>query len=91
MIFIPIWITNFLLLGTCWLSGYQLVQLRRTNPILTIQFAMVVFCLPMAAIIARYNKMMNPWLSLAFFLIAVINLTVMLRQHRLLPPKRRLE
>jgi hypothetical protein len=90
MFFVPIWITNFLLLGTCWLSGYQLVQLRRANPIPTIQFFMVLFSLLMVVLAALYNKV-NPWLSLAFFLIAVTNLTVMIRRHRLLPPRKPLQ
>jgi hypothetical protein len=90
MIFAPIWITNFLLLGTCWLAGYQLMRLRRTNPIPTIQFAMVLFCLLLVMPVARYNRV-NPWLSLAFLLIALINLTVTIRQHRMLPPKKPLE
>jgi Ca2+/Na+ antiporter len=90
MIFIPAWITNILLLGTCWLSGYQLSQLQRANPIPTLQFPMVLFCLLTVWMVALYNRV-NPWLSLAFFLIAVINLTVMVRQHRMLPPKKPLE
>jgi c-di-AMP phosphodiesterase-like protein len=90
MIFIPTWTSNFLLLGVCWLSGYQLVQLQRANPILTIQFGMVVFGLLMVLIITLYNKH-NPWLSLVFFLIAITCLLVMLRQHRMLPPKKPLQ
>jgi tetrahydromethanopterin S-methyltransferase subunit E len=90
MIFIPTWTSNFLLLGVCWLSGYQLVQLRRANPIPTIQFGMIVFCLLVVTIITLKNKH-NPWLSLVFFLIGVTCLLVMLRQHRMLPPRRRLE
>jgi Flp pilus assembly protein TadB len=90
MIFIPVWITNFLLLGTCWLSGYQIVQLQRKNPIPTVQFPMVLFCLLAVWIVVRYNRV-NPWLSLTFFLIAIACLLVMLRQHRMLPPRRRLE
>ncbi|WP_158930289.1 hypothetical protein [Acidisphaera sp. S103] len=87
MIFVPAWITNFLLLGNCWLSGYQLVQLRRANPIPTVQFMMVLFCLVMVLLVALYNRL-NPWLSLAFLLIAVINLTITMRQQRMLPPRK---
>ncbi len=90
MFFIPIWITNFLLMGTAWLAGYQLVQMKRANPVLNIQFIAVVFCLLMMLIVALYNKT-NPWLSLAFLLIAVGTLTVMIRQHRLLPPRKPFE
>jgi tetrahydromethanopterin S-methyltransferase subunit E len=90
MIFIPTWTSNFLFLGTCWLSGYQIVQLKLANPIPTIQFGMVVFCLLMVLITTLKNKH-DPWLSLVFFLIAIACLLVMLRQQRLLPPRRRLE
>ena len=90
MFFIPTWITNIVLLGTCWLSGYQLVQLRRANPIPTIQFAMILFGMLMILIVAMKNGI-NPWLSLVFLLIAVATLIVMLRQHRLLPPRKPLE
>ena len=92
MIIIPNWLINVLLLATAWLSGYQLVQLRLKNPIPSLQFAMVLFCLLMVLVVAvknRHNP--NPWLSLAFFLIAVVNLTVMVRQHRFLPHRKPLE
>lgn len=90
MFFVPTWIINVLLLMTCWLSGFQLVQLRRLNPLTALQFWMIVFCLLMIVGVSFYNKV-NPWLSLAFLLIAVANLVVMIRQHRLLPPMRRFE
>ena len=51
---------------------------------------MVVFGLLMVLIITLYNKH-NPWLSLVFFLIAITCLLVMLRQHRMLPPKKPLQ
>ncbi len=90
MFFIPAWVSNFILLGTCWLSGFQLVQLRRPNPVTNIQFVMILFCLVMVLIIALYNRV-DPWLSLAFFLIAVGSLAVMIRQHRMLPPSKLFE
>jgi hypothetical protein len=90
MFFIPTWISNVLLLVTCWLSGFQLVQLQRANPVKNIQFIMIVFCLLMAVIVTLYNKT-NPWLSLLFFLIAAGNLGVMIRQHRMLPPMKPFE
>jgi hypothetical protein len=90
MFFIPTWITNVLLLVTCWLSGFQLVQLKRDNPVPSIQFIMIVFCLFVALITALYNRT-NPWLSLVLFLIAACSLIVMIRQHRMLPPMRRFE
>ena len=51
---------------------------------------MIVFCLVMILIVAIYNRD-NPWLSLAFFLIAVGSLGVMIRQHRMLPPNEAFE
>jgi hypothetical protein len=90
MFFIPTWISNILLLVTCWLSGFQLVQLKRANPVMNIQFIMIVFSLLIVLIITLYNKT-NPWLSLLFFLIAAGNLGVMIRQHRMLPPMKPFE
>jgi hypothetical protein len=90
MFFVPTWVTNFILLGTCWLSGYQLVQMRRQNPVTNIQFCMIIFCLLLVLIVALYNRV-NPWWSLAFFLISVAGLGIMIRQHRMLPPMKRFE
>ena len=90
MFFIPIWITNVLLLVTCWLSGFQLVQMKRANPVTNIQFVMIVFSMLMVLIVALYTET-NAWLSLVFFLIAVCNLSVMIRQHRMLPPMKPFE
>jgi hypothetical protein len=86
MIFVPLWITNFILLGTCWLSGYQLVQLRRANPIPTVQFMMILFCL-LVVLVGAIESKGKPWLSVVLLVIAIVNLVVMLRQHRLLPPR----
>jgi hypothetical protein len=90
MFFVPAWVSNVLLLITCWLSGFQLVQLRRPNPLATIQFWAVLFCLLMVLLVALYNEV-NPWLSLTFFVIAVGCLGGMIRQHRMLPPMKRIE
>lgn len=90
MLFVPTWVTNFILLVTCWLSGYQLVQMRRPNPVTNIQFCMIVFCLLLVLIVALHNRR-DPWLSLAFFLISIANLGIMIRQHRMLPPTKRFE
>ncbi|HEY0185543.1 MAG TPA: hypothetical protein VGC09_22300 [Rhodopila sp.] len=87
MFFIPAWISNILLLITCYLSGFQHVQLRRPNPVTNIQFFMVAFCLAMIVIIALYNRV-NPWLSLVFFLTAITCLGYMIRQMRMLPPRK---
>jgi hypothetical protein len=90
MIFIPSWVTNVMLLITCWISGFQLVQMKRANPVTNIQFVMIVFSMLMVLITALYNKT-NPWLSLVFFLIAAVNLTVTIRQLRMMPPMKRIE
>jgi hypothetical protein len=90
VIFIPAWISNILLLVTCYLAGFQHLQLRRPNPVTNIQFGVIVFCLLMVVIITLYNRV-NPWLSLVFFLIAAGTLGLMIRQHRMLPPMKRFE
>jgi len=90
MFFIPIWITNFLFLAVGWLSGWQLMRLKRPNPVTNLQFVMAVFCIIMVVVVALYNRA-NPWLSLVFLLIAVGCLGVMIRRHRMLPPVKRFE
>jgi hypothetical protein len=90
MIFIPAGITNILFLITVGLSGFQHMRLRRPNPVTNIQFFMIAFCLVMIVIVALYNRA-NPWLSLAFFITALISLGVMIRQHRMLPPMKAFE
>jgi len=87
MVYIPAWISNVLLLITCYLAGFQHVKLRRPNPIKNIQFFMMAFSLAMILVIALYNRV-NPWLSWAFFAVAVCSLGLMIRQHRMLPPMR---
>jgi hypothetical protein len=90
MFFIPTWITNVLLLINCWLAGFQLVQLRRPNPLRVIQFWMIAFSLLMMAVVTLNNRK-NAWLSLIFLLIAVFNISLSIRQHRMLPPLRKFE
>ena len=90
MFFIPAWITNIVLLITCYLSGFQHFRFKRPNPITNLQFVMIVFCLLMVLIVTLYNRE-NPWLSLAFFLLAVSCLGLMIRQLRMLPPMKPIE
>lgn len=90
MIFIPAWITNFLFLITCYLSGFQHVQLKRPNPVTNLQFVMMAFSLLMVVIVAFYNRE-NRWLSMVFLVTAVGSLGLMIRQHRMLPPSRHFE
>lgn len=85
MFFIPAWCSNVLLLITCYLSGFQHVQLKRANPVTNIQFFMMAFSLIMIWVIAVYASS-DAWLSVGFFLLAVGCLALMIRQHRMLPP-----
>jgi Ca2+/Na+ antiporter len=88
--YISPYITNVIFIVTVYLSGFQHVQLRRPNPFTNIQFIMMAFCLVMVLVVAFYNRV-SPWLSLAFFLIAVGCLAYMYRQLRMLPPMRSFE
>lgn len=90
MFFVSPYITNTLFLVTCFLSGFQHWQLDRPNPVTNIQFAMIVFGMIMVLIVALYNTV-NPWLSLVFFLMAASSLIFMIRQHRMLPPRKKFE
>ena len=45
MFFVPTWVTNFILLITCWLSGSSIVQIAASRTRVTnMQFGMMVFC-----------------------------------------------
>jgi hypothetical protein len=85
--FIPTWVTNILLLITCFLSIYQHLRLRPQNPIANLQFIMVVFALATLLINTLYNRE-DPRLSVALFVISVASLALMIRQLRMLPPSR---
>ena len=90
MVFIPLWITNILLLITCWLAGFQLVKMQRPNPVTNIQFVMIVFCMLLVLVIVM-NRITDPWLSFGVFVIAASCLGTMIRQHRMLPPSKPFE
>ncbi|WP_428537361.1 hypothetical protein [Rhodopila sp.] len=90
MFFIPTWVTNIVFLITCWVSGFQHLRLRRPNPVTNLQFFMMAFSLIMILIVALYNRE-NPWLSLAFFVLAIGCLSWMIRQLRMLPPMKPIE
>jgi hypothetical protein len=90
MFFVPGWISNVLFLVTCYLAGYQHVQLRRANPVFNLQFLMIIFSLLMVLVVVFCNHI-DPWLSLVFFVISAGGLIVMIRQHRMLPPNRNVE
>nr|WP_294518026.1 hypothetical protein [uncultured Rhodopila sp.] len=90
MIFMPAWVSNVLFLITAYLAGFQHVQLRRPNPITNIQFIMCAFSLAMMLVVTFYNYV-NPWLSLVFLVIAVASLGLIIRQHRMLPPRQQFD
>ena len=90
LFFISSYLTNVLFLITGWLAGYQMVRLERANPTKTIQLYTVLFCAGMVVAVARYNRV-DPWLSLVFFLIAVSTLSYIIRQHRMVPPRKKFE
>lgn len=88
MFYISPYITNVLFFITIYLSGFQHVQRFMPNPIRTLQFWMIAFCLVMILLVVFYNHL-NPWLSLAFFIIAAGSLLYMIRQQRYIPPRHR--
>ena len=90
MIHISPYITNTLFLAVCILSALQHYQHDRPNPVTNLQFAMIVFGMVMVLVVALCNDI-SPWLSLAFFVIAAASLIFMIRQHRMLPPRKRFE
>ena len=90
MFFISPYITNVILLVTIVLSGLQHVRLKRDNPVTNVQFGMMTFCMALIVVVALYDRT-DPWLSLAFFIVAVGCLVMMLRQHRMLPPMNAIE
>jgi hypothetical membrane protein len=91
-VYIPFWISNTLFLITCGIAGYQHSRLNRENPVANLQFALIVFSMLMVVVIVLYSRHHeNPWLSLAFFVIAVGTLSLTIRQHRMLPPNKSYE
>jgi len=89
MIFIPIWITNVLLLVSCVMANFQHWRLNRENPFLTLQVGIVLFSLIMVVVVVIYNLgHRDPWMSLVFFLIAVTVFSVTFRQFRTLAPRK---
>lgn len=89
-VYISPYITNVIFIVTVYLSGFQHVQLKRPNPINTLQFWMIAFCLVMMLVVAFANDT-SPWLSLGLFLLSAGCLALMIRMHRMLPPMRPFE
>jgi hypothetical protein len=92
MIFIPIWIINVLFLSTCVLAAYQHWRLNRENTVTNLQFVVMVVSILMMVVVIVYTRThANPWVSLAFFLIAVADFFLVIRQQRTLPPGKAFE
>jgi hypothetical protein len=89
MIVIPTRITNIVFLISFVLSACQHWWLNRENPATNLQFIVMV-CSILMLLVVTLNRT-DPWLSLAFFLIAVGSLALSIRQHRKLPPSRAFE
>ncbi len=87
MFFIPGWISNILFMITIYISGYQHVRMKYRNSVKNLQFFIVFLSLVMIVLSALYSRE-SPWLSLAFFVVAVVDLVVILRQRRFMPPSR---
>jgi hypothetical protein len=89
LFFVPIWVTNVLFLLSCMMSGHQHSRLNRENPITTIQFGNIIFCVVMVVVVVLSTKFHpNPRMSQVFFLIAAITLCLTIRRYRMLPPKK---
>ncbi len=88
--FMSPYVINTMFLLTFYISIYQHVQLKRPNPVLNLQFVMMVFVLAMVVIVALYNRT-DKWLSTSFLVVAAVCLAVMYRQFRYLPPRRKFE
>ncbi len=89
---IPFWISNLVFLATCVLAGYQHWRFNRENPVTNLQFMVIVFSILMMVVVLLYGRHhTDPWLSLAFFLIATCCLVLTIRQQRMLPPSKTFE
>jgi uncharacterized protein involved in response to NO len=92
MFYIPIWITNVLLLMSAGFAGFQHSRLNRENPFATIQFGIIVFAIVMVVVVVlATHAYPNPWMSLVFFLIAAATFWLTVRQFRMLPPRKAFE
>jgi hypothetical protein len=85
MIYIPGWITSIIFMLTFYLCVFEHVKMRRPNPVLNLQFFMMVFALAMVLVVTFHNRKL-PYLSIGFFALSLICLGVMYRQLRYLPP-----
>lgn len=90
MIYIPTWIANTLLFITCYLSGFQHVQMKYANPVTNLQFFMVAFTLLAILFIATRSDV-SPVMSMVYFVVSALCLGLMIRQHRYLPPRQSFE
>jgi tetrahydromethanopterin S-methyltransferase subunit E len=87
----PFFIIPFFIAAAA-ISGWQLVRMGRDNPLTGMQFWLIIFCIVMMLVVnLTERKGGHPWLSLVFFLLAVATLSFVIRQNRLVPPRRRIE
>jgi uncharacterized membrane protein len=85
MIYVPVPLTNALLLFTAYLSGIQYVRLVKNHMAGWIQLGLILFCIVMMVATALLNRT-SPWLSWLFLAIGVACVLLMQRNKRFLPP-----
>jgi len=90
MVTVSPFITNTLFIAVVALSGWQHVRMQRPNPILNMQFGMMILGVVMMLVVTFCNTV-TPWISLVFLLIAVAALLIVWRQNRMVPPRRPIE
>lgn len=90
MIYIPTGIPNAIFFVTCYLSGYQHVQMQYENPIKNIQFFMVAFSLVAIVFIATRTEV-SPIESVIYFAVSVICFALIYRRLRFMPPRKPIE
>jgi hypothetical protein len=79
-----------LFIASAALSSWQLVQIPRASPLNGSQFWVVVFCIVMMLLTIFLGRS-DPWLSVALFVVAVATFLFVLRQNRMVPPRKRIE
>ncbi|HVZ09991.1 hypothetical protein [Rhodopila sp.] len=88
MIFIPRWLTNIVFLVAFYLCLIEHVRFRFVKKPLNTQLFLAIFCAAMVLVVT-FNNHRDPWLSIAFLIVALGCLAYTWRQWRYLPPKRR--
>ncbi len=88
--YIPHWLTNIVFLVTCYLAGFEHVQLRRENPVMNIQFFTMFFSLGMIFYIVISTDVSPLW-SMIYFALAAGSFALMFYYLRRLPPRKPFE